>query len=129
MAAALFALAVGVGAGLLLHRTFAAVIATVLVVLTARWAQYALHRQSLANAGRPSYWTVQWLDTAGLLTLAVALIVLVARRLHHAAPASGPLPVVLHRYCTPRWLVPLVPGAFALGLGLWGLSRWDTMCG
>ncbi|MFG3104348.1 hypothetical protein ACGFZL_28050 [Streptomyces sp. NPDC048182] len=128
VAAALCGLVIGAAVGLLLRRTLLAVMATVAVTAGARWVQYLAHRPGLGSPHRPAYWTVQWIDTAVWTALAVALTVVVARRLHQAPPAvPRALPALLSEGTVRAWLVPLVPGGFALGLGLWGLARWDSM--
>ncbi|MGI5335993.1 glycosyltransferase family 39 protein [Streptomyces sp. CA-181903] len=73
------------------------------------------------------YWTFQWLDTAVLLALALALAFLVARRLHRAAPTAPRALPALPGPTGRKWLVPLVPAGVTLTLGLWGLGRGDTV--
>ncbi|MFC5149916.1 glycosyltransferase family 39 protein [Streptomyces aureoversilis] len=182
-AAALFGLAAGTAAGLLVRRTLPAMITTMVGVLGTRWLLHVVHRSAVAPRtyvdGRDTapdgswqtswgyltsdggtapatacpveqdtaacmnahgfssrfttayppgdFWTFQWLDTAALLTLAVALTALVTWRLRCRPPAAVEAAYTLPRRAITVWLVPLVPAAVMLSLGLWGVPRQETM--
>lgn len=83
---------------------------------------------SFHTAYPPSdFWTFQGLDTAVLLVLAAVLAALVVRLLYRRSPAAPAAGHAQPPHAVTAWLVPLIPAVVMFGLGLWGLTRQDTM--